>query len=164
MAGFYSGQDGQLFINDSNVPAAKIRSWSFTANQSVLETVTLEDRDRSIIPGIRSITGSASFYYYQSSPGSGNADTSIILNNLVKGSSNITTSNIDNVIVNTGATTTAKSGTVKLKLNIKDGSNNGRFLEFHAIITSFSMTCAVGEVLSADINFEANGAVTNIEF
>ena len=40
MAGFYSGQDGQLFIDDSKF-AVKIRSWSFTANQSVLETVTL---------------------------------------------------------------------------------------------------------------------------
>ena len=160
MAGFYSGQDGQLFIDD-NI-AVKIRSWSFTANQSVLETVTLEDRDRSIIPGIRSITGSASFYYYQSSPGVGNADTTVLLSNLVKGSSNITTSNINNVVVNTGATTTAKSGTVKLKLKILDGSTAGRFLEFHAIITSLTMTCAVGEVLSADINFEANGAVTEI--
>tara|TARA_R100000329_G_scaffold3055_2_gene4570 strand:- start:7 stop:495 length:489 start_codon:yes stop_codon:yes gene_type:complete len=160
MAGFYSGQDGQLFIND-NV-AVKIRSWSFTANQSVLETVTLEDRDRSIIPGIRSLTGSASFYYYQSSPGSGNADTTVLLNNLVKGSTAITSNTVNGVTINTGVTTTAKSGTVKLKLKILDGTTAGRFLEFHAVITSLSMTCAVGEVLSADINFEANGAVTEI--
>ena len=160
MAGFYSGQDGQLFIND-NV-AVKIRSWSFTANQSVLETVTLEDRDRSIIPGIRSLTGSASFYYYQSSPGSGNADTTVLLNNLVKGSTAITSSTVNGVTINTGVTTNAKSGTVKLKLKILDGTTAGRFLEFHAVITSLSMTCAVGEVLSADINFEANGAVTEI--
>tara|TARA_Y100000114_G_scaffold134138_1_gene134021 strand:+ start:294 stop:782 length:489 start_codon:yes stop_codon:yes gene_type:complete len=160
MAGFYSGQDGQLFIDD-NI-AVKIRSWSFTANQSVLETVTLEDRDRTIIPGVRSITGSASFYYYQSSPGSGNADTTVLLNNLVKGSPIAATSTINGVTINTGASTTAKSGTVKLKLKILDGTTAGRFLEFHAIITSLSMTCAVGEVLSADINFEANGAVTEI--
>ncbi len=157
MAGFYSGQDGQLFIDD--IQAAKIRSWSFTANQAVLETTSLGDNDRTLWPGVRNITGSASIYYYQTSNGSGTS-ISPIINNLIKGSSSITTTGD----VKTGATTTAKSGTVKLKLKIVDGSENGRFLEFHSVITSLSMTNSVGEVLSADISFEVNGAVKEIVF
>ena len=69
MAGFYSGQDGRLYVNDNFV--SKVRSWSFTVNQAVLETVSLEDTDRTLIPGIRSVTGNASLYYYQSSAGTG---------------------------------------------------------------------------------------------
>ena len=69
MSGFYSGQDGELFVNNNK--AAKVRSWSFTFNQAVLETVSLEDTDRTIIHGIRSYTGSASVYYYQSTSGGG---------------------------------------------------------------------------------------------
>ena len=65
MAGFYSGKEGELLINGTKV--AKVRSWSFTFNQAVLETVSLEDTDRTIIHGTRSYTGSASVYYYQGS-------------------------------------------------------------------------------------------------
>ena len=148
MAGFYSGQDGQLFIND-NV-AVKIRSWSFTANQSVLETVTLEDRDRSIIPGIRSITGSASVYYYQSTTGGGAGQLTTLIQNMIKQGDFI------------GDPTAAESNKMKFKLRIKDGSTAGRFIEFRAIPTSFAMTSAVGEVTAADVSFEVDGAPSSI--
>ena len=43
---FYSGQDGQLYVNDNKV--AKVRSWSITVNQAILETVSLEDTDEYV--------------------------------------------------------------------------------------------------------------------
>ena len=43
-----------------------------------------------------------------------------------------------------------------------DGSTAGRFVEFQAIPTSFSITSAVGEVTAADISFEVNGAPTGL--
>ena len=71
MAKFYSGQDGKLFVADSvtdinsnSDEIAKVRSWSFTVNTSVLETVSLGDFDRTLISGITSTTGSCSIYYY----------------------------------------------------------------------------------------------------
>ncbi len=69
MACFYSGKEGELFIDGTKV--AKVRSWSFNMNQAVLETVSLEDTDRTIIHGTRSYTGSASVYYYQNTAGGG---------------------------------------------------------------------------------------------
>ena len=68
MAGFYSGQDGQLYVNDNKV--AKVRSWSFTVNQAILETVSLEDTDRTLLPGLRSVSGGCSLYYHQETAGS----------------------------------------------------------------------------------------------
>ena len=148
MAGFYSGKEGQLFIDD--VQVAKVRSWSFTMNQAVLETVSLEDTDRTIIHGTRSYTGSASVYYYQSTTGGGAGQLTTLIQNMIKQGDFI------------GDPTAAESNKMKFKLRIKDGSTAGRFIEFRAIPTSFAMTSAVGEVTAADVSFEVDGAPSSI--
>ena len=149
MAGFYSGQDGRLIVNDSTV--AKVRSWSFTANQAVLETSSLEDTDRTLIPGMRSVTGSCSLYYYQETAG-GTTDTGTLLSNLITANSG-----------SGGEQGGGTKSTVKFELKVLDG-NNDRSIIFYAYITSLSMTNSVGEVLSADVSFEVNGAVTGLDF
>ena len=148
MAGFYSGQDGRLIVNDSTV--AKVRSWSFTANQAVLETSSLEDTDRTLIPGIRSVTGSCSLYYYQETAG-GTTDTGTLLSNLITANSG-----------SGGEQGGGTKSTVKFELKVLDG-NNDRSITFYAYITSLSMTNSVGEVLSADVSFEVNVAVTGLD-
>ena len=150
MAGFYSGKEGQLFIDGTQV--AKVRSWSFSFNQAVLETVSLEDTDRTIIHGIRSYTGSASVYYYQDVAGGGAGQLSTLINNIIKTGSSA------------GDGVNAESVAMTFRLKIKDGSTAGRFIEFQAIPTSFSITSAVGEVTAADISFEVNGAPTGLVF
>tara|TARA_Y100001937_G_scaffold54224_1_gene74796 strand:+ start:21 stop:476 length:456 start_codon:yes stop_codon:yes gene_type:complete len=149
MSGFYSGKEGQLFINGTQV--AKVRSWSFTFNQAILETVSLEDTDRTIIPGIRSFTGNASIYYYQNNVGGGSGALSTLINDIIK-----------NDISAGGSVNSESSTNLTFKLNIKDGSQDGRFIEFAAQPTSMTMTNSVGEVLAADINFEVNGAPTRL--
>ena len=148
MSGFYSGKEGELLIDGTKV--AKVRSWSFSMNQAVLETVSLEDTDRTIIHGTRSYTGSASIYYYQAAVGVASGQLSTLINNIIK------TGN------SAGDGSNAESTAMTFKLRIRDGSTNGRFIEFQAIPTSFSMTSSVGEVTAADISFEVNGAPTDL--
>ena len=148
MAGFYSGQDGRLIVNDSSL--AKVRSWSFTANQAVLETSSLEDTDRTLIPGIRSVTGSCSVYYYQETAG-GTTDVGTLLGKMITANS-----------AGDGQQGGGDKSTVKFELKVLDG-NNDRSITFYAYITSLSMTNSVGEVLSADVSFEVNGAVTGLD-
>ena len=149
MAGFYSGKEGELLIDGTKV--AKVRSWSFNMNQAVLETVSLEDTDRTIIHGTRSYTGSASVYYYQETAGGGAGQLSTLINNIIKTGST------------SGGDGTADEATaVFFTLRIKDGSTLGRILTFQGIPTSFAITNAVGEVTAADISFEANGAPTDL--
>ena len=148
MAGFYSGKEGELLIDGTKV--AKVRSWSFSMNQAVLETVSLEDTDRTIIHGTRSYTGSASVYYYQSTSGGGAGQLTTLIQNIIKQGDS------------SGDGTAAESNAMTFRLRIKDGSTAGRFIEFSAIPTSFVMTSAVGEVIAADISFEVNGAPTNL--
>ena len=146
MAGFYSGKEGELLIDGTKV--AKVRSFSFSFNQAVLETVSLEDTDRTIIHGTRSYTGSASVYYYQETAGGGAGQLSTLINNIIKTGSSA------------GDGTNAESTAMTFTLRIKDGSTLGRILTFQAIPTSFAITSAVGEVTAADISFEVNGAPT----
>ena len=148
MAGFYSGKEGELIIDGTKV--AKVRSWSFSMNQAVLETVSLEDTDRTIIHGTRSYTGSASVYYYQAAVGVASGQLSTLITNIIRTGSSA------------GEGKNAESTAMTFKLRIKDGSTNGRFIEFEAIPTSFSITSAVGEVTAADISFEVNGAPTGL--
>ena len=61
-----------------------------------------------------------------------------------------------------GDGTAADSSSALLKLKIADGSANGRFITFSTLITGISMNSAVGEVLSADISWESNGAPTEV--
>ena len=153
MSGFYSGQDGQLFVNNNKV--AKVRSWSLTVNQAILETVSLEDTDRTLLPGLRSVSGGCSLYYYQETAGNGTAAGGI-------------TTLLDNMITKAGTAGTggAQAGdlksTVRFKLKVDDGTQNGRYTEFQAYLTSLSMTSATGEVLAADVRFEVHGAVIGL--
>ena len=148
MAGFYSGKEGELIIDGTKV--AKVRSWSFSMNQAVLETVSLEDTDRTIIHGTRSYTGSASVYYYQGTVGALAGQLSTLISNIIKTN------------VSSGQGANAESTAMTFKLRIKDGSTAGLFIEFQAIPTSFNITSAVGEVTAADISFEVNGAPTGL--
>ena len=150
MSGFYSGKEGELLINDDLV--ARVRSWSFNFNQSVLETVSLGDTDRTITNGIRSYTGNASIYYYQTSPKAGSGKLSALMNNIIKAAGN------------PGENGTSEAISMKFRLRIKDGSTTGRFIQFQGIVTSFTMTSTVGEVTAGDISFEANGAPTGFDF
>ena len=153
MSGFYSGQDGQLYVNDNKV--AKVRSWSFTVNQAILETVSLEDTDRTLLPGLRSVSGGCSLYYYQETAGTGTPTGGIttLLENMISHNS---------FFADGGAQGGGTKPTVKFKLKVDDGTQAGRYTEFQAYLTSLSMTSATGEVLAADVSFEVHGAVTGL--
>jgi len=147
---YYSGRDGELLIN--GVKAGKVRSWSVSASASTLDTTTLEDTDRTVIYGVRSMTGNCSLFYYadNATTKAGN-DASVLLNKIIKAR---TTS--------TEPGTAADPETVTLKLRISDGTASGKYIEGSVLITSVSMSMAVGEVLSADVAFEFNGAPTGV--
>lgn len=149
MASFYSGQNGQLFINDTQV--AKVSNWSFSATQAVLDTVSLGDTDRTLISGLRTASGSCTLYYYQDTVG-GLTNTATLINGIVKGAPGTTG----------GHSITATTEQIKFKLKIDDGSTNGRYIEFYAWITNFSMNSSVGSVLSSNVSFEVNGAITGL--
>ena len=145
---YFSGQHGSLYID--SVKAAAVTSWSFNTSMSPLSTTTLEDTDNTIISGLRTTTGSCTLLYYQA----GNSKNSArdLVEKLIK---ERTTGSVDGIA--------AETQTVTLKLFINDGTTAGKFITVEALLTSAAMSMAVGEVLSADVAFQVNGAPVSVD-
>ena len=143
---FYSGKDGELYIGD--VKAAKIQSWSFSGSMAVLETTSMADTDRTLAAGVRSYSGRARLFYYteDNTASSKPSNLNAILTNAI------------GTGTGAGDGENTASTEVILKLRLKTGSNDIRDIQFSAFITGVSMSIATGEVASADISWEANGA------
>jgi len=155
MAKFYSGQDAKLFVDNATGTiedtdeVAKVRSWSFTINTSVLETVSLGDFARRIIPGITSLTGSASIYYYAESTGA--KHNSGLLSTMI----------LDKILPRSDdSPTSSERPLARFKLQ----ADANHYIELVGIITSFAMTNSVGEVMAADISFESDGIAKETTF
>jgi hypothetical protein len=141
---YFSGISGQLYIDGTK--AARVVSWSLSANAGLLDTTTLGDTDRTTIYGTRSTTGSCQLYYYQPEAGT-KGDASTLLNALIKARTN-----------NEDPGVAPQSEKILLRLKIDDSTTEGKYVELDANLTTASMTMAVGTVLAADISFEATGA------
>ena len=152
---FYSGQDGKLYIDGSASEAAKVVSWSFSASQSTLDTTSLSDTDRTLIEGIRSISGSCQVYYHSDASSSGDATT--LIGKLIKARSS---ASVPGVAPKQNATT-AETATI-LELGFKDYQGTIKKIKLPVVLTNVSMTSSQGEVLSANVSFEANGAPSSI--
>ena len=139
---FYTGTQGQMFIDGKK--AAKVRSWSFNTSLGVLDTTTLGDTDATSTPGIRTNTGSCQLFYYSDATPDGNS-ASLLINKLLK-------KGTDGVADETEI--------VEFKLATDDGK---KYLTGHAYITSAAMSCAVGDVLTADVAFQVNGAWKEVQ-
>lgn len=145
--GFYSGRDGELYIAGSTTKAAKVQSWSFSSSMAVLETTSLGDTDRTLKAGVRSYSGSCRLFYYVESPAAGaNSNLNPIIRNAIKVGSAA------------GDGVNGETPRLVLKLRLATGSTDIRDIQFSVFITGVSMSTAVGEVASADVTWEADGA------
>lgn len=143
---FYSGTQGELLID--GVKAAKVRNWSLSSSLGLLDTTTLGDTDTTSVPGTRTTSGSCQLFYYAVDPLNTNSNSaSVLVRKLIKAG-------------NEGVAPEAEE--VRLRLKINDGTTSGKFIEGPAHLTSVAMACSVGDVLSADVAFQFNGAPTAV--
>ena len=135
-------------LNSSGTPVtlAKVTNWSIDSSQTPLNCTTLEDTDSTYINGLRNTTGSCRLFYYDDSTATPTNSASSLINKLIKART-----------TGTVAGKAAAPDSVTLKLQVVDGSTT-KEIEVEALITSASMAMSVGEVLSADIAFQVNGA------
>ena len=141
--GYYSGADGVMKVGSTTV--GRVTTFSFTSSQETLDVTTLGDRDRKLIGGTRSLSGSASIAYYSASgAAAGDTMASTLMNNLFK----------------TGG---AASDTVTLSLGINDYGGTYKDITMTVILTSIAVSSAQGEIFSADISFEAADAPSGFD-
>ncbi len=141
MAKAYTGRDGQLLLGSDVL--VKVTNWSLQADLELLDTTSLGESVRSFTPGIQNFTGSASVLYYKDTDGTNDAGT--LLRKLVR--------------TGTAGVTTADATTLTLRLLDGNSSND---VTLTAYITSASFGASVGEVISAQISFQATGALTTV--
>jgi len=138
--GYYSGGDGLMKVGTTAV--ATVTTWSFTASQETLDITTLGDHDRKLVGGTRSVSGSASISWYSASGATaGEKMASTLMGNLIK---------LDGSV----------SDQVTLTLGITDYDNAEKSITMAVVLTSIAMTSSQGEVLSAEVSFEAADAPT----
>lgn len=149
MGQFYSGQHGQLYIkpstSGSQQKVGNLKNWSISFTQTTLPTVCLEDTDTTIIPGVRSFNGTSSLLYYQET----SSNLRLMTQDFIYGKS----SQNDYRSKNFGQNAAPNYSNVILRLF--DGAN--RDFEFTCLITNFTISCVVGEVVTADFSFEGHG-------
>lgn len=139
MAKVYTGRDGRLLIDGTE--QIKVTNWAMTGSLEVLETTSLGDNQRTYVPGVQEFSGNATLLYYND--GTGRNDAATALKNVLR---------IDGV---------SSSDTVDLRLRLVEGNTN-HDVRLTAYITSVSFGASVGEVSSAQINFQGTGALTAV--
>ena len=135
----FTGKDGRLLLDD--VDQIKVTNWSLTGNLEMLETTSLGDNQRSYCPGVQDFSGSATLLYYND--GAGRNDAALALRKVLR---------IDGV---------SEGDTVDMRLRLVEGSTN-HDVRLATYITSVSIGASVGEVSSAQINFQGTGALTAV--
>ena len=139
MAKIFTGKDGRLLLD--GVEQVKVTNWSLTGNLEILETTSLGDNQRSYCPGVQDFSGSATLLYYND--GTGRNDAALALRKVLR---------IDGV---------SQGDTVDMRLRLVEGDSN-HDVRLATYVTSVSFGASVGEVSSAQINFQGTGALTAV--
>ena len=117
----------------AGVTVAKVGNWSVSSTVETLDVSNLSLSDRAFVPGLRSSTGSATIFYHDVAPVP-------LLSRILK--------------------TTGVTETDILTIRLGWGANA---VESACIITSAELSCAVGEVMQATIQFQFTGAPTGVD-
>jgi hypothetical protein len=139
MAKVFTGKDGRLLLD--GIDQIKVTNWSLTGNLEMLETTSLGDNQRTYAPGVQDFSGSATLLYYND--GTGRNDAALALRKVLR---------IGGV---------SEGDTVDMRLRLVEGNTN-HDVRLATYITSVSFGASVGEVSSAQINFQGTGALSEV--
>lgn len=149
---YFTGRHGSLTLDGETI--AQVQNWSFSTSVSLLSVKTLAESDDRFFPDGRTTTGSCRILYYQETPGvKGTNNASTFINKVVKARDG---SSYQGASLYQGNEPDEYRSDLRLKID--DGTADGRYVEMRVLITNVTMTMAVGEVLAADITFQAHGA------
>ena len=139
MAKVYTGRDGRLLLDGTE--QIKVTNWTLTGSLEMLETTSLGESQRTYTPGIQEFNGSATLLYYND--GTGRNDAAVALKKVLR---------ISGV---------SDGDTVDMRLRLVEGSTN-HDVRLTTYITSVTFGASVGDVSSAQINFQATGALSEV--
>lgn len=136
MAKIYTGKDGRLLID--GIEQVKVTNWTLSGSLEMLETTSLGEFQRTYAPGVQEFNGSATLLYYKDAAGRNDAGTAL------------------RKIIKTDGVSDGDTVTIRLRLVDGDTTND---IALTSYITSVSIGASVGEISSAQISFQATGAL-----
>lgn len=156
---FYTGTHGRMEIrkgsdqtdNSLTTPQLYVRNWQVTTSMSQLDATTLGDTDKVPVNGIRTTRGSCQILYYKEN--GKESSTKWLFAKLIDKRKSYDRPGVANEAWDR----------VWLHLFVKADGNQERGYTMEVHITSASMANAVGEVMSANIQFESVGAVLDFQ-
>ena len=116
-----------------------VRNWSFSNTAETIDTTTLGDTYRGKVGGLKSVTGQAQLMYYRDSD-----DTDSAISNM-----------LDAFRFQDSETV---RGEIRVLFRLHHSSNGNRDFSMPVLITNWSMSCSVGEVVTVDCTFESQGS------
>ena len=122
--------------------AGQVRNWTFSNTAETIDTTKLGDDYRQKLPGLKSITGQAQLMYYRDPDDSEGVPSRLFRYFEEQDSENL-------------------AGDLEVRFRLRHSQSLARAFEFNCIITNWSMSCAVGEVVTMDVSFEGNGSPNN---
>ena len=173
---YYSGNSGSILFGRSDLvdtsdpenetgwrsaTNTKITNWTLTSSAQLLDTTTLSQYDKSSVYGLRTHTGTLKLFYY----------TTQTNGNLQSGPPNNSASYFFNALMRANEMSAEGPGSefqpgpdsfelrLRLYLSSEGATNYQDWVEFNANLTSVSTGSNVGELVSVDVNFEANGRI-----
>jgi len=139
MAKVFTGKDGRLLLD--GIEQVKVTNWSLTGNLEMLETTSLGDNQRTYTPGVQEFSGSATLLYYND--GAGRNDASTVLRKVLR---------VDGI---------TEGDTVNMRLRLLEGATN-HDVRLTTYITSVSFGASVGDVSSAQVDFQGTAALLEV--
>lgn len=136
MAKIYTGKDGRLLLD--GIEQVKVTNWTLSGSLEMLETTSLGESQRTYAPGVQEFNGSATLLYYKDAAGRNDAGTAL------------------RKIIKTDGVSDGDTVTIRLRLVDGDTTNDVALTSY---ITSVSIGASVGEISSAQISFQATGAL-----
>ena len=161
----YAGSHGSIYVDSATAantydkPIAKVKDWKMSMKAETLDATSLNDLDRVYLPGLRSYTGSASFFYYTSST----EDTfSDLIGRIWQPRKADSTPDDDTFDFKTSDVAPTPIG---LKLYMGDNNpdlpnptSSARYIQVKCIVTEMSIQVNTGELTSGSMSFQVVGA------
>ena len=155
---YFTGQHGILKIaspsNSQYEAVAKVRDWSINFQMDTIDTSTLQDVDRTKLPGLRSFDGSATVLYYSES----GSNFEMLTKETIK-----TGPPLNQTTPKNFGAQAAGAGVVQMQLKVGQGTQL-KTCGFSCYITGWQMTCSTGEVFQASMTFTGTGAPHAFDF
>jgi hypothetical protein len=154
MSKYYSGRDGALYYGDGAtsdpvVKVGRVTRWAFQTQMATLDTTSLGDTETTVIPSLRTHTGTATVLYYTNDLGGNKA--SQLLSTLLK-------PRLDPELPRNAA----DPQLWRIQLRVDENATDFKRIQGPIWITAANMSMAVGEIFAIDFSFTFFGAPVTV--